>query len=99
MPSTLAVLATLAALGVASPVEPRSNVKFTVPQVATGNKKIAAPPLALIKAVAKYNKGSNDTAPSVVKAAAAAAVQSGTVTAVSVDVRIFQEDPSLTHLF
>ncbi|KAG2171163.1 hypothetical protein JADG_010902 [Aureobasidium aubasidani] len=74
---TLAALAAVAAVAVASPIEPRANIKFSVPQVSTGNTKVAAPPLALSKAIHKYN----GTPPTVVQAAAAAAQQSGSVTA------------------
>jgi hypothetical protein len=80
MQQTLAALAAIAAVAVASPVEPRAsvpNVKFSVPQVSTGNTKVAAPPLALSKAIKKYG----GTPPTVVEKAAAAAQQSGTVTA------------------
>ena len=79
---SLAVLAALAVVGMASPVEHKPNMHFSVHQVATGNTKIASPPIALLKAITKFN----GTAPTVVKAAAAAAVQSGTVTATSYDV-------------
>jgi hypothetical protein len=78
MQQTIAALAAIAAVAVASPVQPpQSNVKFSVPQVATGNTKIAAPPVALLKAYTKYRA----TPPTVVEQAAAAAQQSGSVTA------------------
>lgn len=79
MQQTLAVLAGFAAVAVASPVEKRDNIKFTVPQVATGNTNVAAPPIALSRAIKKFG----GTPPTQVEAAAAAAQQSGTVTATS----------------
>lgn len=86
MQQSVAYLAAFAALGMASPVEKRANIKFTVPQVSTGNTKVAAPPVAMLKAISKYN----GTAPTVVSNAAAAASQSGTVTASSYDVCTFR---------
>jgi len=80
------VLTTLAALGTASPIEQRANAQFTVPQVSTGNTNVAAPPLALLKAITKYN----GTAPAVVEKAATSAQQNGTVTAASYNVRSSQ---------
>ena len=82
MQRSFAVLATFAALGVASPLEPRANVKFTVPQVATGNTNVTAPAIALANAIGKYG----GTPPTVVQKAAAAAQQSGSVTASSYNV-------------
>lgn len=79
MQDTLAVLAAFAAVAVASPLEARANIKFSVPQVATGNTNVTAPPLALLKAINKYN----GTPPTTVQKAAAAAQQSGSVVASS----------------
>ncbi|KAI5201506.1 aspartic protease pepB [Aureobasidium subglaciale] len=80
MQQTLAALAAIAAVAVASPVEPRvsvPNVKFSVPQIANGNTKVAAPAIAVAKAISKYG----GTPPTNVQRAAAAAQQSGSVTA------------------
>ncbi|KAL1305500.1 hypothetical protein AAFC00_002373 [Neodothiora populina] len=78
MPQYLPLIAALAAVATASPVDVKGKVSFTVPQIATGNKTLAAPPIALSQAINKY-KG---TVPTVVQKAATAALQSGTVAAV-----------------
>lgn len=82
MQQTIAYLLGMAVLGMASPVKREEKMAFTVPLVSTGNTNVVAPAVALSNAIAKY-KG---TPPTVVQAAAAAAKQSGTVTATSIDV-------------
>jgi len=72
--SIVAASVVLAALSSAAPTELKP---FTVTQVATGNKKFLAGPVAMMNAYNKYNK----PVPANIAAAAAAALQSGTVTA------------------
>lgn len=74
--SIIAASVALAALSSAAPTE-QLKVPFTVTQVATGNKKFLAGPVAMMHAYNKYNK----PVPANVRAAAAAALQSGSVTA------------------
>ena len=92
MQRSIPFLAALSALAAASPISPLDNgqnVTFSIPQVSAGRAVKAAPPIALLKAISKYS----GTAPSVVVQAAAAAQQSGTVTATPSDVRTMLHCP------
>lgn len=86
MQRTVLSLAALSALAAASPISPLNNgqnVTFSISQVPAGRAVKAAPPIALLKAISKYG----GTPPSAVAQAAAAAQQSGTITATPSDVR------------
>lgn len=95
MQRSILSLAALSALAAASPISPLTdgqNVTFSVPQVSAGRAIKAAPPIALLKAISKYG----GTAPSAVVQAAAAAQQSGSVTATPSDVRTMLPWPKLS---
>ncbi|THW27300.1 hypothetical protein D6D22_10771, partial [Aureobasidium pullulans] len=94
MQDTLVVLAGLAALSAASPLQVSPKVQFTVPQVATNNTNVPAPPIALLKAISKYG----GTPPTAVKAVAAAASQSGTVVATSYEATSQQSGHSVYNV-
>lgn len=79
-----ALAATLAGFATASPVEVRGANTFSVQQVSVGPKVVPAPAIALMNAYAKFAKA-GAVAPSSVVAAAAAASQTGQVTATPQD--------------
>lgn len=89
---SLAALSALAAASPISPIPSGQNVTFSIPQVSAGRAIKAAPPIALLKAISKYG----GTAPSAVVQAAAAAQQSGTVTATPSDVRTILPCPEFS---
>ena len=77
---TAAALVATAGLSYAAPHEIESRSTFSVKQVAAG-KVLKSGPLAMMKTYEKYAKVGAVAPSAVVKAAAAAAVQSGTVAA------------------
>ena len=74
-----ALVAVLAGMAVAAPIEERGTHSFVVHQVSTGKKVKAAPAIVLLNTYAKFAKA-GAVAPQHVLAAAAAQ-QSGSVTA------------------
>lgn len=76
---TSAVVAALVGLSMAAPAEVAGKKAFSVEQVAAGPRKALHPAQSMLNTYAKYGK--LDAAPAEVKAAAAAAAQSGTVPA------------------